>query len=343
MNQSFSVAPVALLLLAGPSPAQDQATTLSAAARSCPIVVRAIVQAASDPSPEWHRLQFETIEVLKGSLGAAFVLLEPSGACCGRSLFALQPGDACLLFLVHRGAALHAFGGARGVLQDVPAVTAHVRALLTAPSDAALASLLAANLMHPETRVADDAAQALAVLPTLVLASSARALLVTALQDATQRGVTRAAPLVEAAVRLQDEALLDELLPVYLDANRADQAALLRKGLARCNAAEVAHRLPMHIGTMPAGPVQASNDEQRAVRAAELLTALPAADAGGALAAMLRANSNPRVQLRLAEGLLAAGMNGAQLASMVPTPVLTLAQRRLDHARPFRSIDPARR
>ena len=58
---------------------------------------------------------------------------------------------------------------------------------------------------------------------------------------------------------------------------------------------------------------------------------------------MLHDQSSPRVQLCLAEGLLAAGMRGEQLTSMLPDPVLALAQRRLDAPRTFRSITPNRR
>ena len=321
------------LLLAVPAAAQDQATALSTAARTAAVIVRATVVAATDPSPEWHRLQFQTIETLKGTPGASFPLLEPSGACCGRSLFALQPGQSCLLFLRQYGAVLHPFGGSRGVLPDAPEIVAHVRAVLQTSSDAALASLLARNLMHAETRIADDAANALAVLPQLALTAHERRLLVDALDDAVQRGIARTAPLLEAAVRLRDDAMVDELVRAYLGAEREDQATLLRKGLGRCRSAEVSQRLPMHVGA----------DNRRALRAAELLVDLPADDAKQALLAILRDQSSPRVQLCVAEGLLAAGIRGEQLTSVLPAPVLDLAQRRLDAPRTFRSITPHRR
>ncbi|HZN40979.1 MAG TPA: hypothetical protein VFD82_19390 [Planctomycetota bacterium] len=320
------------LLLAVPAAAQDQATALSTAARAAAVVVRATVVAATDPSPEWHRLQFRTVEVLKGTPGASFTLLEPSGACCGRSLFALQAGQTCLLFLRQHGALLHPFGGSRGVLPDAPEIVAHVRELLQTGSNAALARLLARNLVHAEPRIADDAAHALAVLPQLELAAQERRLLVDALDEALRRALARSAPLVEAAVRLQDAAMVDELVRAYLGADRADHMALLRKGLSRCSPAEVSNRLPIHVGA----------DERRALRAAELLVDLPATDARQALLAMLRNQSSPRVQLCVAEGLLAAGLRSEQLTSVLPAPVLDLAQRRLDAPRTFRSITPHR-
>ena len=49
--------------------AQDQATTLLAASRRADVVVRATVLAATDPTPEWHRLQFRRDAVLKGAVG----------------------------------------------------------------------------------------------------------------------------------------------------------------------------------------------------------------------------------------------------------------------------------
>ena len=323
----------ALHLLAVPAAAQEQATALSTAARAAAVIVRATVEAATDPSPEWHRLQFRTVEVLKGAPGASFTLLEPSGACCGRSLFALQQGQTCLLLLRQVGAVLHPFGGSRGVLPDAPEIASHVRAVLQTGNDAALASLLAHSLMHAEPRIADDAAHALAVLPRLELAAPERRLLVDALDDALRGTLARTAPLLEAAVRLQDAAMVDELVRAYLGALRADHAALLRKGLSRCSPAQVSYRLPMHVGA----------DSRRALRGAELLVELPAADAKQALLALLRDQSNPRVQLCVAEGLLAAGLRGEQLTSMLPAPVLDLAKRRLDAPPDFRSITPHRR
>jgi len=332
MKNGICTVAASFLLFAVPAAAQEQATALSTAARAAAVVVRATVVLATDPSPEWHRLQFRTSEVLKGTVGGSFALLEPAGACCGRSLFALQPGQSCLLFLRQIGAVLHPFGGSRGVLPDEPEIVAHVRAVLQTGNDAALASLLARNLMHAEPRVADDAAQALAVLPRLELAAPERQLLAVALDDAVRRGLTRAAPLLEAAVRQRDDAMVDELLRAYLGAQREDMATLLRKGLGRCRAADVSQRLPMHVVT-----------DAGALRAAELLVDLPAADARQALLAMLRDQSSPRVQLCVAEGLLAAGMRGEQLTSALPAPVLDLAQRRLDAPRTFRSITPLRR
>jgi hypothetical protein len=285
MKNGICTVATSLLLLAVPAAAQDQATALSTAARGAAVIVRATVVAATDPSPEWHRLQFRTVEVLKGAPGASFPLLEPSGACCGRSLFALQEGQSCLLFLRQLGAVLHPFGGSRGVLPDTAEIVAHVRAVLQTSNDAELASLLARNLMNAEPRIAEDAAHALAVLPRLELTANERRLVVDALDDAVQRGFARAAPLLEAALRQRDDALLDKLLRAYLAAEREDQATLLRKGLGRCSPAEVTQRLPMHVGT----------EERRAQRAAELLADLPAADAKPALLAMLRDQNNPRV------------------------------------------------
>ncbi len=158
-----------------PLAAQDQATTLLAQARAADAVVVARVTAASDPSPEWHRLEFVTTQVLKGNSPGEFAVLEPAGACCGRSLFALQIGDERLLFLRRRGPSWHPCGGARGVVPAAPEVVAHVTALLAAPNDSALAHLLADNVGHQEARIADDAAHALAVLPQIALGSAQRA------------------------------------------------------------------------------------------------------------------------------------------------------------------------
>lgn len=318
------------LTLLAPVAAQDPATTLLAGCLQAPVVVRATVLAATDPSPEWHRLSFRNDEVLKGTLPATFEVLEPAGACCGRSLFALEPGQHCLLFLRRTGPLLHPFGGSRGVLADEPQLVAAVRDLLAAADDAARAQRLVLQLQHPDARIAADAAHALAALPTLSLTSGERAVLGAALQTALQQRRTTAAPLLETAVRLQDPALLDELLPAYLATDRDDQARLLRRGLGRASTAMLTERLPMFVGT----------DDGRQLRAAELLAELPAADTLPMLQALVQTTGCPRVKLCASEALLAGGVPAANLAPFVPEAILDLAQQRRQAPRTFRSIRP---
>ncbi|MBX3461633.1 MAG: hypothetical protein KF830_00540 [Planctomycetes bacterium] len=316
----------------GPASAQDQATTLLAAGQRAAVVVRATVLAATDPSPDWHRLVFAADEVLKGSVGATFELLEPAGACCGRSLFALLPGQRCLLLLQRTGAVLHPLGGARGVLADTPEARAAVQELLAATTDAARAQRLVGQLASDDPRVAADAAQALPALAALTLGPTDRANLLAALQAALQRRSTMAAPLLEAALRLPDPAVLDALVPAYLDARADDQAVLLRRGLGRAHGAAVAARLDQHTG----------DAAERQLRAAELLTELPAEAATGALHHLVARTRCPRVKLCASEALLANGVRAAELAGAVPAPVLELAQRRRAAPPPFRTLDPQR-
>jgi Arc/MetJ family transcription regulator len=321
-----------LLLTAGVMPAQDQATPLANLARRADVVVRATVIAVTDPSPEWHRLRFRADAVLRGAVGLEFDLLEPAGACCGRSLFALQLGDERLLFLHRIANTQHPNGGARGVVPAVPAVVAHVVQALAAPKAAALAQLLAANLQHEEPRIADDAAHALATMPQLSLDATHRAAVAAALAGSVQRGSTRTAALAEVAIRLDDDTMLDVCLPIYLSTQRSDQAALLRRALGRARADEVADRLPLHF----------SANGDNALRAAELLSDLPATASRPALQRLLQAAPHPRVQLCLTECLLAAGLQPAELAPLVPEPVLRLAQRHHQRPRPLRVVRPTR-
>ncbi|MCU0863807.1 MAG: hypothetical protein MUC36_08455 [Planctomycetes bacterium] len=330
MNVSHRFVPFLLALLPiVPVAAQD--LTLLAAARGAEFVVQATVLAASDPSPDWHRLEFRTEAVLKGDAPREFRLLEPAGACCGRSLFALQPGQSVLLFLRRSGPNLHPYGGARGVLPADPSVRTHVQQLLATTDGPATARLLAAALQSNEPRIADDAAQALATLPVLQLPNAERTVLREALQDALQRGTTRTAPLLETVVRLADPSLLDVVLPAYLDAGD-DRAPLLRRGLLRCPSTAVAAQLPLHPTTNP----------QQALRAAELLVALPEPEARPSLERMLRQAPHPRVQLCLAEAMLAAGATEQQLRSTVPEPVLRLAEQRHREPPRFRNLRPGR-
>ena len=320
---------LALALVSAPA-AQDQATTLLECGRRADVVVRATVLAATDPSPEFHRLRFARTELLKGTVGATFELLEPAGACCGRALFALQPGEAVLLFLRRTGAVLHPFGGARGVVADDAGVLAAVRELLAADDDATRAARLVIQLGHGDPRVAADAAHALATLPTLQLDAAQRSAVAAALQLAAQRHRTTLPPLLDAALRTADAAALDQLLPTYLGAARDDTAALLRRRLARLAPTTLASRLPGLVG----------DDTSRQLRAAELLAELPPAEGAGTLQTLLATTPCPRVKLCCSRALLDAGADLAELAAFVPAPILELAARRRLEPRRFRSVRP---
>lgn len=318
-------------LLAG-APAQEQATTLSRACERADVIVLATITAATDPSPAFHRLEWRVDQLLHGQLGAAFALMEPAGACCGRSLFALTSGDQRLLFLKRTGATLHPFGGGRGVVTPTAAILAHVGQLLAAADPAARAHLLALNLTNIEPRVAHDAAHALAAMPQLTLAQADRGRVCNALRLAVQRGQTTAASLIEVAGRAADATVLDEIIPLYLDERRADRARMLRTGLGRISPALVTGRLPGLL----------DDDRQRQLRAAELLRELDGAHADSTMRTLLATTTCPRVKLCLAEGLLQAGAAAATLRAAVPPAVLELAERRV--ARPgFRSIRPGPR
>lgn len=327
---------VTVSLLLGFAPlarAQDQATTLLRQARAADVVVRALVVGASDPSPDWHRIEFRAEETLAGHVAERFSVLEPAGACCGRSLFALQPGDACLLFLDRAGAGLHPHGGARGVLADEPEVVAHVRALLAAADDAARAAVLVAGLDSPAHRVAADAAHSLVGSPALPNDSATRHKVVSALTTAIGRGDTAAGSLVEVAVRCADAEVIDGLLPLYFAQSREDRAALLRRGLARCAPENLLDRLPVHL----------RRDEATELRAAELLVAMPAQAAAPALTSLLESTASPRVQLTVAERLLADPNLRRALGGHVPAVVQDLAERRRNAPPSFRAIRPGQR
>ncbi|MFO1077830.1 MAG: hypothetical protein U1E73_08905 [Planctomycetota bacterium] len=325
--RSFAAAAFGLVA-ATALPGQDQATHLAAACQKADVLVVATVTATTDPSPEWHRLEFRADDVLRGNPGATFALMEPAGACCGRSLFALAEGEQRLLLLQRTGAVLHPFGGGRGVLPVRPAVLAHVRALLQANTDAQRTAVLLAALAGDEPRLADDAAHALAAMPQLALDAGARTRVATALRAAVELGSPRAAALLDVAVRTADAAMLDAVLPLYLGTPRADQARLLRSGLARVPSALAIGRLPGLCG----------GDRDRELRAAELLCAFGDANATAALSSLLATTQNPRVQLCAAEGLLAAGTDAAALRARVPARVLALAQRRAAGRPLFRAI-----
>lgn len=331
-KSSFAIA--IALAFAPTAAAQDQATTLLACSQRADVVVVATAIASTDPSPEWRRLQFRADQVLKGTLAGEFALMEPAGACCGRVLFSLAPGDACVLFLRRTGALLHPLGGGRGVVAAEPAVVQHVQALLTAlaAGDAAVAALLAANLENAQPRIAADAAHALAVLPSIPLGALQRDAVTAALRAAVDRGAVTAAPLLDVAARLRDPAMLDAIARTYLAAARDDQRRLLRDGLARCEPGSV-------LGILPAA---AGDDDLRQLRATEVLAALPAERSATVLRRMLESTRSPRVQLCATEALLAAGARAEEFERTLPDVVLRLAEQRHDQTRKFRAIRPER-
>jgi hypothetical protein len=330
----FCFAPWLLACLgSGAARAQEQATTLWAGTQRAAVVVRATAQWATDPAPEWRRIEFRSDEVLRGQIPATFTLQEPAGACCGRSLFALEPGTSCLLFLQRTGATWHPFGGARYVLEDTPELVAHVRALLQASTPTALAAVLVAGLAATEPRIAADAAHALAVQPTLPLQRSDLEAVQRCFGTALATASSIAPSLLEVLVARADTSLLDDLLPRYLGEPRDDCARLLRSALLRQPPEQLLARLPLHAG----------DDERHGLRGAELCAELPAYEGTAGLRALLGRTRAPRVQLRAAEALLTFGVGPASLRYQLPPAVLALAERRTASLPQFRALPNGRR
>lgn len=332
MNHLIQKATLFAFLLPTFAAAQDQATTMARLSQKADVVVRATVTSSVHPTPQLHQLTLQPNQVLKGQLGASFRLTEPAGKCCGRSLFALAVGETRILFLKRVGPTLHTLGGGRGVLAVTPDLLTHVQALLAAPTTNATAHLLAASVNHVEPRIADDAALALATLPNLSLTPIERSAIVSSLLQSVQRGWTRTAALADVAARLGDASMVDSVMPIYLEATREDQALLLRKALTRCPPQVVADRMPAFVG----------NTRRSNLRAAALLTELPAATAQAAMTNLLQRPNHPQVQMHLCEGLLAAGVTSASLSPMVPPAVLQLAIARQNRRPTFRNIQPLR-
>ncbi len=322
----------AALLLTLAAPAQDQATTLLALAQRADVVVRATVTETLQPTPQWLQLTLRTDAILKGAASATFQLTEPAGRCCGRSLFALQAGDARLMFLKRTGPTLHTLGGGRGAMPATADVVEHTRSLLQAESSSAVARLLAQSLGHSEPRIAHDAAAALAALPDFALTPSEREAVLTSLSRAVERGSTNAAALAEVTVRLGDEQAVDAGRPLYMGARRADHAALLRRALGRCDPGLVAARMPIFVG----------KSRQQNLRAASLLQDLPPHQAHAAMTDLLSRSRHPQVQLHLCEGLLDAGVTEAALKPLVPAVVVRLAAARRSRRPTFKNIEPRR-
>ena len=332
MNNLTLKASLLALLLPTLAQAQDQASTMARLCHTADVIVRATVTGSVSPTPEMLQLSFAPDQVLKGQVGSNILLSEPAGFCCGRSLFALTVGETRILFLKRLGPTLHPLGGSRGVVADTADLVQHVQALLAAPTTNAIGHLLAANVNHSEPRIADDAALALAALPNLALSLSERTTIAQCLAQSVQAGWTRTAALADIAARLGDANMVDAVMPVYLEASREDQALLLRNALKRCSSQLIADRLQAFVGTA----------RRANLRAAHLLTDLPAATAQAAMTNLLQRPNHPQVQMHLCEGLLAAGVSSASLAPLVPEVVLQLANERLNRRPTFRNVKPLR-
>lgn len=301
---------------AAPTSAQDGASTLAALVDGADAAAVATVVAREETPTAVLLVRLQTTTALAGAAPATFALSEPAGACCGRSLFALQPGDVRLVFLQRRGAGWHLAGGPRGMLPATAAVLAHVQSLLAARTGAARSAALLAALDHDEARIADDAATALGCQPGLALDADGRQRIAALLPRELDRRSARGTALLEVAARCADAALRDAVLARYLDCPRDDEAELLGRCLLRTPVA----------GTIDLA-VAAATDERRGLRVAALVDRLDADAATARGLAMLGVAPGPRVQLRLCEDLLVRGVPAEQLRAAPPT-VVAVAQKR---------------
>lgn len=318
---SFSLSLAAL-------PAQQQATTLALLAERAAAIATVTVLGNSDPSPEFCRIEFEVLAVLRGTLPQRIALTEPAGRCCGHALFALQPGDRRLLFLERRGPLLHALGGDRGVVLADDDVVRHVAALLLATDESQRLARLAEALESPSERVAGDAALALASRAAVPADPRSLERILRALERELGRGSAHAPALVDVAVRCGDRSTVEALVHHLYAARRPDQVRLLRDGLAACDGDRV--RQALSLAPPP--------DDGGVLRAAELLQAIPSAQNRALLERLLVSHSAPRVQLALCEALLAAGTAPVDLRARVPAPVVDLAERRRAAVPRFRNV-----
>lgn len=311
--------------------AQQQATTLWHLADRAAVVVVAEATAATDPTPEWHRIEFRADEVLNGSLGTRFSLLEPAGRCCGHALFSVVPGQSYLLFLERRGSLLHPFAGDRGVLTADQATIEHVRSLLRLSTDAqGVARELAAALTAADSRIAHDAALALPSLIELPQDGTSRASIRSALRRHALDPTTALPFLAAAVVRMEPEAAAAELLPLYLETPTDDAARALQLAMADVAVADLATAMLSRTF---------ANDSER-VRAASLLERRPDAANLPVLNRMLTSTPKPRVALAVTEALLAHGLRPEDLRSRVPAVVLDLAVQRRRERSDLRVLQP---
>lgn len=298
--------------------AQQQATTLWHLAARAHAVVVAEAMAATDPSPDWHRVEFRGIDVLKGEPGTRFSLLEPAGRCCGNALFAVVPGQRYVLFLARTGQTMHPLAGDRGVESESAELVAHVRALLQAAGPEAAARELAVGVAAANERIAQDAALALAAVPVLPTDERTRDTIREALAATAMQPTTALPALAATVARFDSARAAEELVPFYLAAGTDDAARAIAHVLDATSAAEIAQALA----------AQSLAEDRAFVRAAELMGRRPDPAAIPVLQSMLGLARHPRASLAATEALLAHGTSPEALQARVAAPVLELAVRR---------------
>ena len=299
--------------------AQQQATTLLRLSREADAVAVATATAFSDPSPEWHRVEFRADETLAGSVGAAFSTLEPAGRCCGNALFSVQPGAQYVVFLSKRGGAVHPLGGDRGILPASAELVAHVRALVANQGDArSETNLLAASLDNVDERIRTDAALALASHATPVTDAEAKASLRAALRLDTQQPTTRLPALATATARAEGRDAADCILPLYLETSAEGAATALQRTLLSLPADEVA------------AAARRCNlaDQTAALRTASLFEERAHPSQLDLLQRMLQSAKRPKVAAAVTQAMLAHDVSEESLRHRVPDAVLQVAKSR---------------
>lgn len=210
---------------------QQEATTLAALSIKADSIVVATAIAATDPSPNFHRIEFRTEQNLKGTVNGSFAVLEPAGRCCGRALGTLAIGDRVLAFLSQRGGALHPLGGDRGVIQTSDALVLHVQSLLQSATPDPKGNVLASALASTDARVRADAALSLAQMPIATLDAASQAKVLTALEQELAAGTNRIPALVTASIRFLGDAAAPTLVRAYVHTPAEDHALALSRGL----------------------------------------------------------------------------------------------------------------
>lgn len=299
--------------------AQQQATTLLRLTAQADAVAIATAVGQSDPSPEWHRVDFRTDETLSGSIGSSFAALEPAGRCCGNALFAVEPGSQYLVFLARRGSAVHPLGGDRGILSASPELVAHVRALVAAKGDARReTSLLAASLQHQDERIGTDAALALAAHAAPAADAEAKASLRAALRRDAETPTTKLPALAAAVARAEGPAAADCIVPLYLETPADDAATALQRALLS---------LPAESVSTAARSCNLA-DETAALRTASLFEERTHPSQLDLLQRMLQSAKRPKVAAAVTQAMLAHDVSEESLRQRVPDAVLQVAKSR---------------
>ncbi|MCA8968562.1 MAG: hypothetical protein KDC95_02215 [Planctomycetes bacterium] len=288
-----------------PIHAQKQATTVFSLAKRTPLVLHVRVTDRRE-SGEALRITFTMLEALRGNPTVALELEELGAHHCGAACHGLEVGSRMILFATERDGQLRVRGGSRGLLHESDERMALMRTLVAEPEPAAMIRLVTGALNSKDSRIAEDAALALATLPGLErMKDDDRARLELAVETELRASSSRLFGLLTASTRVSPTFAAKTAWSLWLEPRRAPWHSV-----AKCVLVE---DVPAQVTTESVD--FASLDVEGRRRTAMLFQGIRSDTHGGALLRRLASDVDPRVRAEAVAALLLRGTDPGVVAS----------------------------